>query len=77
MSGGGGVGFGGAIGALFFAIGALLLFAFGFAFFLILPFFVFLVGIVAMIISDRKRDSDEIAERRAGQEDAKRAEAAG
>ncbi len=54
---GGGSKSGGAIGALFFAIGALLLFAFGFAFFLILPFFIFLGGIVAMIVSDSRRDS--------------------
>ncbi len=57
MNGNGGHSSGGAIAALFFAIGALLLFAVGFAFFLVLPFFVFLAGIVAMIVSDRKRDS--------------------
>ncbi len=57
MNGNGGHSSGGAIAALFFAIGALLLFAFGFAFFLVLPFFVFLGGIVAMLVSDRKRGS--------------------
>lgn len=57
MNGGGRKSSGSAIGALFFAIGALILFAFGFAFFLILPFFIFLGGIVAMIVSDHKRDS--------------------
>ncbi len=57
MNGNGGHSSGGAIAALFFAIGALLLFAVGFAFFLVLPFFVFLAGIIAMIVSDRKRDS--------------------
>jgi uncharacterized membrane protein len=53
---------GGAFAALFFAIGVLILFAVGFAFFLIVPFFIFLAGIVAMIISDRKRDSGGQAE---------------
>jgi uncharacterized membrane protein len=67
----------GAFGALFFALGAILLFAFGFAFFLILPFFVFVAGIVAMLISDRKRDSGQVAERKAGQEEARRGEVAG
>ncbi len=57
MNGNGGHSSGGAIAALFFAIGALLLFAFGFAFFLVLPFFIFLGGIVAMLVSDRRRDS--------------------
>lgn len=59
MNSGGRNGSGGAIGALFFALGALLLFAFGFAFFLILPFFIFLGGLVAMLISDNKRDSGQ------------------
>jgi len=56
-TGNGGHSTGGAIAALFFAIGALLLFALGFAFFLVLPFFIFIGGIVAMIVSDRKRDN--------------------
>jgi uncharacterized membrane protein len=68
---------GGGIAALFFAIGVLLLFAFGFAFFLVVPFFVFLAGIVAMFISDRKREPGEVADRKADQEDAKRTEVAG
>jgi uncharacterized membrane protein len=72
-----GIGVGSAFGALFFALGALLLFSFGFAFFLILPFFIFLGGIVAMIVSDRKQDSGQVAERKAHQEEAKSAEAAG
>lgn|GEM_PF-2127855 len=59
MNSGGRNGSGSAIGALLFALGALLLFAFGFAFFLILPFFIFLGGIVAMLISDNKRDSGQ------------------
>jgi uncharacterized membrane protein len=48
-------GTGGAISALFAALGLLLLFVFSFSFFLILPFFIFLGGIVAMLVSDRKR----------------------
>lgn len=62
MNGNGGHSSGGAIAALFFAAGALLLFAISFAFFLVLPFFVFLAGIVAMIVSDRKRNGDQPAE---------------
>lgn len=50
MNGGGGV-----IGALFMALGLLLLFVISFGFFLILPFFIFLAGIIAVMISDRKR----------------------
>ncbi len=50
---------GGAIGALFFAIGALILFALVFSLFLILPFFLFLAGIVAMMVSDRRRSRKE------------------
>ena len=46
---------GGAIGALFFVIGALILFALMFSVFLIVPFFLFLAGIIAMMISDRRR----------------------
>lgn len=67
---------GGAIGALFFAIGALLLFALGFAFFLVLPFFLFLAGIVAMIVSDRSRDPERVAEVKTSQEEAKQLEPA-
>ena len=60
---------GGAIGALFFAIGALILFALIFSIFMILPFFLFLAGIVAMMISDRRRSknkSDEPEPERVG-----------
>ena len=46
---------GGIIGALIFVIGILILFALLFSTFLIVPFFVFLGGIIAMLISDRKR----------------------
>jgi hypothetical protein len=56
--GGGGSGGGGAIGALLFVLGALLVFAIGFSFFLIVPFFVFIFGLIAMIVSDRSRSSD-------------------
>lgn len=45
---------GGAIGALFFTIGVMILFVIMFSTFLIVPFFIFLAGIVAMIMSDRK-----------------------
>jgi uncharacterized membrane protein len=46
---------GGVFGALFLALGLLLLFVISFGFFLILPFFIFLGGIIAVMISDRKR----------------------
>jgi len=65
-----------AFGALFFVLGVLLLFALGFGFFLILPFFVFLFGIVAMIISDRKRSPERVAESKEAQDEAKRGQAA-
>ena len=48
---------GGAFGALVFVIGVLILFAIMFGLFLIVPFFIFLAGIVVMLVSDRKRDS--------------------
>lgn len=54
-------GSGGALGALFFVIGLLLLFCVLFTTFLVIPFFIFLAGIVAMVISDRKRGKDEPA----------------
>lgn len=63
---------GGAIGALFFAIGALILFALLFGLFLIVPFFLFLAGIVAMMVSDRRRsrrspdENGAVAEERVG-----------
>lgn len=50
---------GGVIGALVFVIGVLIAFSVLFGFFLVLPFFVFLAGIAAMLISDRKRNKDE------------------
>lgn len=68
-SGGGG---GGALGALLFVTGILILFALLFSVFLILPFFIFLAGIIAMLISDRKRDrqksDDELDEERQREE---------
>ncbi|MDQ2623203.1 MAG: hypothetical protein M3Y45_09230 [Actinomycetota bacterium] len=50
---------GGTLGALFFVVGLLLLFCVLFSTFLIVPFFIFMAGIVAMVISDRKRGKDE------------------
>lgn len=50
---------GGVFGALLFTIGILVLFAIAFGLFLIVPFFFFLAGIIAMIFSDRKRDRRE------------------
>lgn len=47
---------GGVFGALIFVIGILLAFAVMFGFFLIVPFFIFLAGIIVMLVSDR-RDS--------------------
>lgn len=69
-NGGGG---GGALGALFFVIGVLILFALLFSVFLILPFFIFLAGIIAMVISDRKRDRQKSDAER--EEDRQRQEA--
>ena len=46
---------GGVLGALIFTIGVLIVFALLFSTFLIVPFFVFLGGIIAMLISDRNR----------------------
>ena len=62
---------GGVLGALFFVIGLLLLFCVLFSTFLIVPFFIFLAGIVAMVISDRKRDRDESAPKPESQEQAR------
>lgn len=70
MSSSGGSG-GSAIGALIFVIGLLILFAVFFTTFLIIPFFIFLAGIVAMIVSDRKRDPGRVAADKVAQEDAK------
>jgi uncharacterized membrane protein len=53
------------MGALLFVIGVLIAFALMMGVFLILPFFLFLAGIVAMMVSDRRREkktSDEEAE---------------
>lgn len=75
MSGGGGNG-GGAVGALIFALVALVLSALSLGLFLLAPFIVFLGGIIAMLISDRKRDSNRNGEVKASEEEAERAEAA-
>lgn len=45
---------GGVFGALVFVIGVLLAFAIMFGFFLIVPFFVFLAGVIVMLVSDRR-----------------------
>ena len=49
---------GGVFGALVFVIGVLILFAIMFGFFLIVPFFIFLAGIVVMLVGDRKNSSN-------------------
>ncbi|MDQ2700682.1 MAG: hypothetical protein M3Y23_05070 [Actinomycetota bacterium] len=59
MSTGSGNGGGGALGALLFVIGALVLFALMMTVFLIIPFFIFLAGIIAMMIADRKRNKNK------------------
>lgn len=46
---------GGVFGALIFVVGILLAFAVMFGFFLIVPFFIFLAGVIVMLVSDRKR----------------------
>lgn len=48
---------GGVFGALVFVIGVLILFAILFGFFLIVPFFIFLAGIVVMLVGDRRNAS--------------------
>lgn len=65
-----------AFGALLTVLGVLLLFAVGFQFFLILPFFVFMFGIIAMIISDRKRSAPQVADGEKDQEVAERGQSA-
>jgi uncharacterized membrane protein len=61
------------IGALLFVFGVMILFALLFSTFLVLPFFIFLAGIVAMIISDRKNASrkqvEEAPRNRDGEDD--------
>ena len=49
---------GGVFGALIFVIGILVAFSVLFGLFLIVPFFIFLAGIVAMLVADRKRGDD-------------------
>lgn len=52
------------MGALLFVIGVLALFVLMMGLFLVLPFFLFLAGIVAMMVSDRRRgrrdDDDDV-----------------
>jgi uncharacterized membrane protein len=62
---------GGPIGALFFVLGVLLIFAIGFDFFLIVPFFIFIGGIIAMLISDRRRSSGPAPAEPASEEEAR------
>lgn len=45
---------GGVFGALIFVVGVLIVFAIMFGLFLIVPFFIFLAGIVLMVVSDRR-----------------------
>ena len=49
---------GGVFGALIYVIGILIVFAILFGFFLVVPFFVFLGGMIAMFVSDRRRDKE-------------------
>jgi Na+-transporting methylmalonyl-CoA/oxaloacetate decarboxylase gamma subunit len=70
VSGSGG-GVAGGLGALLFVIGLLVVFALLFATFLVVPFLVFIGGIIAMVISDRKRDPERVAEAKVQQEEAK------
>lgn len=55
-------------------IAVLVVFAIGFDFFLILPFFVFIFGIIAMIVSDRKSSSGPAPSETVSEEDARRRE---
>lgn len=50
---------GGVFGALIFVIGILAVFAVMFGLFLIVPFFIFLAGIVVMLVSDRRGGGNE------------------
>ena len=50
---------GGVFGALIFVVGILIAFAILFGFFLIVPFFVFLAGIIVMLVSDRRGGGSE------------------
>lgn len=49
---------GGVFGALIYVIGILIVFAILFGFFLVVPFFVFLGGMIVMFVSDRRRDKE-------------------
>lgn len=62
---------GSALAALFSALGLLIAFSLLFATFLIVPFFFFIAGIIAMIVSDRRRSPDRVAEEKAEQEQAR------
>ena len=60
---------GGAFGALLFALGALVLSVISIGLFLVVPFIVFIGGIIAMVISDRKRNSDRKSESEPAEEE--------
>jgi membrane protein implicated in regulation of membrane protease activity len=68
---GNGKGGGSGIVALVTALALLIAFAVLFTTFLVVPFFIFLAGIVAMIVSDRKRDPERVAEEKQEAEQAK------
>lgn len=48
---------GGVVGALIFVIGILIAFSLMFGLFLIVPFFIFLAGVIVMLVADRRQDS--------------------
>lgn len=50
---------GGVFSALIFVIGVLLAFALLFGLFLVVPFFIFLAGVIVMLVADRRRDREE------------------
>lgn len=50
---------GGAVGALLTSVALLIAFSIFFNLFLIVPFFIFIGGVIAMVISDRRRSREE------------------
>jgi hypothetical protein len=77
LNGGNGTGLGAAIGAVFVALGMLILFAAGFAIFLEVPLLVVVLALGAMFISDRKRSSRKNDDKPASSDQTKDAGAAG
>ncbi|MCO5315019.1 MAG: hypothetical protein M9938_02485 [Solirubrobacterales bacterium] len=59
MSETGKTGGGSALAALFVSVGLLIAFAIFFNLFLIVPFFIFIGGLIAMVVSDRRKSRDE------------------